>query len=261
MGLSPRPKNSASCSGHFSPHEILGHGHAPGAIGCAVGHGAAVPFEICLDVVGGALAVTHCHDDGGPAEGPVTGGEDFVVFAVRMSSKFARTRSGSIKPRSASSSHSLCWPTAAMTMPQAMSCSLPGTTTGRRRPVLVGFAGLGAHAAKRELIAPRLHRNLLGVVDEFDAFLDGALQLDGPRRDSPQARADRQPSHACSRAAAWPHGRRPMATSPPPMTTTVSGSSGRSPGIHARAGNPRRPPRDHPVRRECPWLCPTRRRW
>ena len=53
---------------------------------------------------------------------------------VRMPSHSVRTRSESIMPRRSRSSQRPSCPTEAITMPQAMSCSVPGTFTGARRP-------------------------------------------------------------------------------------------------------------------------------
>ena len=100
-----------------------------------------------------------------------------------MPSHAVRTRSAAIRPCRSRSSQSPSWPTAAITMPQAMSCSVPGHVHRRPPPGLVRVPQRRRHAAQREPVAGRHDRRLLGVVDELDPLLDRALQLDPARRD------------------------------------------------------------------------------
>ena len=58
-------------------------------------------------------------------------------------------------------------PTAAITEPQRISCSLPLDRHRAAAPVVVGLAERGLHALERELVAARGHCNLLGVVEEL----------------------------------------------------------------------------------------------
>jgi hypothetical protein len=114
--------------------------------------------------------VVHGHDDGRAAEGAVARGEDLGVFGA----------------------HALEVGPHPVPVHQALRLLADGgdhhaavdlvlRARDRHRPAAavlrVGLAHLGAHTGKRQLVALLHHRHLLGVVDELDALLEGALEL------------------------------------------------------------------------------------
>ena len=82
-------------------------------------------------------------------------------------------------------------PTAAITEPHRISCSLSFDRHRAAAPVVVGLAEPGLHALERELVAARDHRNLLGVVEELDVLLGSHGEARSRGLESPRGRGGR----------------------------------------------------------------------
>ena len=141
-----------------------------------------------------------------------------------------------------------------------------GTGDIDRAAAAVGVGAPGSVSTQRRVKAPPLpcgrflDRDLAGVVDELDTLLDRAFELDLAAPESPRARAGiitftvLQPGRR--RAARQAS----MATSPPPITATVSGISGRAPSLTRRRNSTPSTTRGRP-RRARPWLAPPGAEW
>ena len=127
------------------------------------------------------MAVLHGDDDGRAAEGPIAGGEDLRIggsHGVELGTDAVgrhHAESGKLVALSLLANRGDDHAAGDVVL-------AAGHDNGAAAAVGVGLAGLGLHATKRDGVALRHDRGLLGAVDELDAFLDGALELVTPRR-------------------------------------------------------------------------------
>ena len=160
------------------PGRIVTNWYVPGAVRRAIGQGIFVTFEICLHIVGRAVALVHRFDDGRTAEGAVARGEYLRILGyhaleagldavpVHQAALRELIAFGLLADRG---NHE----TAFDFMLRARDIDRPPTT------VFVRLSHFGAHAAQR-LAVDNLDR--LGVIDNLDTLVDRALQFLASRR-------------------------------------------------------------------------------
>ena len=165
------------------PLEVLGHRHAPRPPRRAIGNGIVDAIEPRLDVVGKPLSMAHGHDDGRTSEGAVTGGKDLRIFGPHGLPVGPHAIAGHEVPRGGVVAGAVLADRGndhAADDVMLGSLDRHGSTTA----ILIGFAGSGVDTAQSQVILiVGENPDLLRVVDELDAFLDGALEFDLSRRD------------------------------------------------------------------------------
>ena len=182
-GLSPRPWKCCSWRGNDLPVGVLGDRHPPGAEGRAIGQRLGDAVERRLDVIGGAVAMLHGHDDGRAAEGAVAGGEDLGVGRAHRVPVGAHAVAGHQARATPSSSIRGLLADRHDDHAAIDVVLAAGHVLGPAAAVLAGLAQPGLDAAQREAVALGDDRDRLGVVDDLDFLGDGALELVLARRD------------------------------------------------------------------------------
>ena len=168
--------------GETLPHHILSHLHPTGAVGGAIRQRSVVAFEEGADVVSGALAVVHGHDDGRAAEGSVAGGKDHRVGGAHG----AEVGAHPVGQHHVQGVELLADPL----LPDggdhhaALDLVLAAGHRERLSPtVLPRFPEGGGDTAQAEApLCSGFDSDRLGVVDELDALLQGPIELDTPSR-------------------------------------------------------------------------------
>ena len=133
-----------------------------------------VAFEKVPHVVSGALSMMHRHHDGGAAERAVAGREYVGVPGLHGVPLGANP----IRQHHAGGFELVADPTLTNRCDHRAAENLVLAALHFNRPaapIRVGLAEGGLHASERHLIAAWDHRDLLGMVDELDVFLDRVM--------------------------------------------------------------------------------------
>ena len=163
------------------PIRILRRRYAAGAEGRTVRHGILATIQMCLDVVGGTMAVLHGHDDGGAAEGAIAPGEN---FGVRGAHGFP-IGAHAVYVHQPSRFQFLALAFLADGENHQATCEVVFAATDIFRlaaAILAGFTQLRDDAAQGKALVRFDRGHGLRVVQELHTLLDGSVELILARR-------------------------------------------------------------------------------
>ena len=158
------------------PQQVLGNWHPTGTVRRAIGDRHADVVQVGLDVVGGPLAMVHCHDDRRTAKSTIPRSKDFRV---------CRSHRRKFGPHSVTVHQVMCFKFSALTL---LTNSGYDHTAGDivvaafhdhrcGSAVLIQHTSLSPHARQPKTVLSYLYSGLECVVHELDFFLKCMVQL------------------------------------------------------------------------------------